>query len=149
MTEQDVWYFAYGSNLNIGQMMTRVGEWKKSAKATLRRYQLLFNVDSPRWGRMAANIRKTGNDQDVVHGAIYLISDAKLAVLTDYEHVDPQSVTVESRGKEVTAKTYIFSAKSAPKRPPDAYLNTMLDGLRQHSYGEDVIDKVKRIAENP
>jgi len=147
VTERDVWYFAYGSNLNMSQMMTRVGEWKTSAKATLKGYRLLFNVESQRWGGMAANLRKTTNPQDIIYGAIYLISNSKLCVLTDYEHVEPQSVMVESEGKQVSANIYIFSTNRTPAKPPPAYLNTLLDGLRQHGYGEDVIEEVKRISE--
>ena len=31
--ENGLWYFAYGSNPSMDQMMARVGEWKTSAKA--------------------------------------------------------------------------------------------------------------------
>jgi len=106
-------------------------------------------VISSRWGGMAANIKETGNNQDVVYGAIYLISHRKLGVLTDYEHVKPVTVTVESQGTQILAQIYIFPKKGATGRPPDAYLNTMLEGLRQHGYKEDVIEKVRHIAQNP
>ena len=146
MTKKDVWYFGYGSNLNIGQMMVRVGEWKKSAKAALKGYRLLFNVNSRRWGGMAANVENSGNHQDLVYGAIYLILESKLSVLTDYECIEPQSVMVESLGQQIPSKIYIFSSNNAAARPPAAYLNTMLEGLRQHGYEEEIIEKVKHIA---
>ncbi len=149
MTEKVLWYFAYGSNLNMGQMMVRVGEWKKSAKATLNGYRLLFNVQSGRWGGMVANVKKSGNNQDVVYGAIYLISYSKLNVLTNYEGVKPETVMVESGGQQIPAQIYIFPKKRAAGRPPAAYLFTMVEGLRQHGYDEDVIEKVRHIAENP
>ena len=150
MTKKDVWYFSYGSNLNMGQMMVRVGKWKKSAKAALKGYRLLFNVDSRRWGGMAANVENSGNHQDLVYGAIYLILESKLSVLTDYEGgIELQSVMVESGGQQIPSQIYIFPPKNAAARPPDAYLNTMLEGLRQHGYEEEIIEKVKYIAENP
>lgn len=149
MIERDVWYFGYGSNLNMGQMMVRVGEWKKSAKAALKGYRLLFNVNSPRWGGKAANVKNSGNHQDLVYGAIYLISKSKLSVLTDYENEKPQEVEVESEGQKISSQIYIFPSKNAAARPPDTYLNTMLEGLRQHGYEEEIIEKVKHIAENP
>ena len=46
MASEEVWYFAYGSNLNVGQMMNRVGEWSSSNRATLPGYKLMFNVRS-------------------------------------------------------------------------------------------------------
>jgi len=148
MTKKDVWYFGYGSNLNMGQMMVRVGEWKKSAKAALKGYRLLFNVKSPRWGGMAANVENSRNHQDLVYGAIYLISKSKLSVLTNYENEKPQEVKVESEGQQIPSQIYIFSSNNAAARPPDAYLNTMLEGLRQHGYEEEIIEKVKHIAKN-
>jgi len=149
MTKNDVWYFGYGSNLNMGQMMVRVGEWKKSVKAALKGYRLLFNVKSPRWGGMAANVENSRNHQDLVYGAIYLISKSKLSVLTNYENEKPQEVKVESEGQQIPSQIYIFSSNNAATRPPDAYLNTMLEGLRQHGYEEEIIEKVKHIAKNP
>jgi len=38
------WYFAYASNLNIFQMMKRVGEWSTSKRALLRGWKLAFVV---------------------------------------------------------------------------------------------------------
>jgi len=74
----DVGYFAYGSNLNMFQMMKRVGEWSSSKKAYLQGYRLVFNVDSPRWGGFAANLQKTDNESDKVYGVVYFLRKEKL-----------------------------------------------------------------------
>ena len=65
MDTSSVWYFAYGSNLNMGQMMARVGEWTASKRAVVKEYKLVFNVESKRWGGLAANLVKTGNTADL------------------------------------------------------------------------------------
>ena len=68
MQQDMVWYFAYGSNLSIPQMLGRVGEWQTSRKATLKGWKLIFNVDSKRWGKGAANIVETEDPNDIVYG---------------------------------------------------------------------------------
>ena len=140
----EVWHFAYGSNLYIPQMLARVGEWTTSKKAQLRGWRLILNVKSTRWGGGTANIRRTDKPNDVVYGAIYLISRRKLEVLTEYEGIRPQSVRVESEGKEVEAKTYIFNQNKSPLKPVPLYIETIIRGLRQHCYGKDIIEAVKK-----
>ncbi|MFH0942130.1 MAG: gamma-glutamylcyclotransferase family protein [Chloroflexota bacterium] len=147
MTEE-IWYFAYGSNLNLGQMMTRIGEWSVSKRAKLTGHKLTFDFPSERWGGLTANIVKTSNAEDNVWGVVYRISPEKLEVLTHrYERVPPQGIKVDADGVKITAKVYVFKP-GKPGRPPDAYLNVMLAGLRQHGYPDEVIETVKRTATN-
>jgi len=140
---EEVWCFAYGSNLYIPQMMTRVGEWTASRKAHLTGWKLIFNVDSKRWGGGAANIIKTNNEDDIVYGAIYLLSCQKLRVLTGYEREPPQDIEVESEGKPIKAKTYIFCENKPALKPTCLYVHTITGGLRQHGHGEDAIKAVE------
>lgn len=148
MDASNTWYFAYGSNLNMGQMMTRVGEWTVCKRAVARGYKLVFNVQSRRWGGLAANLVKTNNIDDKVYGAIYRILKEKLDVLTQYEGVEPTAIHIEADGIQTMAKAYIFRASGEPGRPPDAYLEVMLVGLGQHGYSEEVIEKVKKLAKS-
>jgi len=147
MNDTDIWYFAYGSNLNMGQMMTRIGEWLASEKAVAKGYRLAFNVQSRRWGGLAANLVKTNNAGDIVYGVIYRIPKEKLAVLTQYEGVEPVDIEIEADGVRKKAKAYVFTTSKEPGRPPDTYLEVMLTGLRQHGYSEDVTARVKILAE--
>ena len=148
MGDREVWYFAYGSNLNIGQMMSRVGEWTVSKRAVAKGYKLVFNVQSKRWGGLAANLVRTDNITDRVYGAIYSILNEKLNVLTQYERVGPTDIFVEADGAKITAKAYVFGTSREPGRPPAAYLEVMLVGLRQHGYSEQEIEKIKKLAES-
>jgi len=127
-------------------MLARIGEWETSKKAVLKGWRLVFNVNSSRWGKGAANIVPTEDSNDVVYGAIYLIKREKLCVLSTYEGVMPKDVTVESNGKEVVAKTYAFRKDKKPSKPPKAYLHTMIEGLRQHGYEEDVIKQIRKMS---
>ena len=148
MEASDTWYFAYGSNLNMGQMMTRVGEWIVSKRAVAKGYKLVFNVQSRRWGGRAANLVRTGNIDDSVEGAIYRITKEKLDVLTQYEGRTPAGIPVEADGVPITAKAYIFPTSGRPGKPPAAYLQVMLVGLRQHGYREEAIERVRKLAES-
>lgn len=147
MNDNNVWYFAYGSNLNMDQMMTRIGEWLACKKAVAKGYRLAFNVQSKRWGGLAANVVRTNSLDDIVHGVIYRIPVEKLAVLTILEGVEPTDIEIESEGVRRKAKAYVFTTSEEPGRPPDTYLEVMLTGLRQHSYSEDVIERVEKVAE--
>jgi hypothetical protein len=51
-------------------------------------------------------------------------------------------------GAQIMAKAYIFTTSREPGRPPDAYLEVMLVGLREHGYSEKVVEKVKKLAES-
>jgi len=143
----EVWYFAYGSNLYIPPMFARVGEWKTSKKALLKGWRLIFNVDSKRWGGGAANITKTNHENDIVYGAIYLLSHQKLEVLTKYEGVCPRDVKVEPEGEEIEAETYIFNQDKPCLKPSPAYIQTIIDGLIQHGYGKDVVKTINKLTE--
>lgn len=148
METSNIWYFAYGSNPNIGQMMNRVRQWSASERAVAKGYERVFNHLSQRWGGLTANLRFTDNPDDVVEGAIYLIPKEKLRVLTQYEGTKPTDILVEADGALIMAKAYIFGSSEKAGKPPAAYLEVMLTGLRQHGYSEEVIERVRNLAES-
>ncbi|MEW6043071.1 MAG: gamma-glutamylcyclotransferase family protein [Thermoproteota archaeon] len=141
----DARYFAYGSNLNIFQMMKRVGEWTTSKRAYLEGYKLVFNVKSSRWGGFAANIQKTGKSQDRVYGVVYFLKESKIDVMTSYEGVKPVRMDVKSEDGSVISGVAVHKwDKDTPSAsPPKVYRDTIVEGLMQHGYAQDVIEKVK------
>ena len=144
----EIYYFAYGSNLNIFQMMKRVGKWETSKRAYLEGYKLVFNVKSPRWGGYAANIRKTGNNMDKVYGVVYFLKVEKIAVLTSYEGPNSGPVYMDVKSEDGSiirdVAVYGWDNDEQSEEPPEAYKQTILEGLRQHGYAQDVIEKVQR-----
>jgi len=59
------WYFAYASNLNIFQMMKRVGEWSTTKRAQLRGWKLAFVVPAhKKWGGYGTTTKRTDNPTD-------------------------------------------------------------------------------------
>jgi hypothetical protein len=140
------YYFAYGSNLNIFQMMKRVGEWKTSKRAYLEGHKLVFNVESPRWGGYAANIKETGSNMDKVHGVVYLLKEEKISVMTSYERISPVYLNVKSEDGSVIndVAVYRWNKNKSSSNPPIVYGNTIIEGLEQHGYPQDIIEKVRK-----
>jgi len=143
----EIYNFAYGSNLKKSQMEDRVGKWISSKRAYAEGYKRIFNVKSPRWGGLAANLKKTGVSSDKVFGVVYLITKKQLDVLTEkYEHFPPTSISVGiENGKElIDVKAYIWSGDRPSGEPPDAYKDAIITGLNQHGYGQEVIKQAQR-----
>lgn len=142
----DARYFAYGSNLNIFQMMKRVGEWTTSKRAYLEGYRLVFNVKPPRWDGFAANIKKTGNNQDKVYGVVYFLRESKIDVMTSYEGVPPVNLDIKIEDESIIrdVAVYLWNKSDPSKNPPKVYQDTIVEGLIQHGFSQDIIEKIKR-----
>lgn len=139
-----VWYFAYGSNLNVDQMSTRVGEWHLSKRALARNYKLAFNVNSTRWQGNAANLQPSDRFDDVVYGVVYLLNEDQLKSLAKKEGVEAVTVAVELEdGNEIPhAKTFIWKTTGAGTAPSELYRRTMEEGLLEHGYKKAIVDKI-------
>jgi len=141
----EVYYFAYGSNLHKEQQKERVGGWISSERAYAEGYRRIFNVNSPRWGGLAANLKKTGDSSDKVYGVVYLITKKQLDIMTEWENTNPTpiSVTMENGQELNDVQAYIFPSKRLSGEPPDAYKDAILKGLNQHGYDQEVITQVQ------
>ena len=139
-----IWYFAYGSNLNVDQMRNRVGEWHLSRRALVRNYKLVFNVNSKRWKGYTANLEETGNVEDVVYGVVYHLTEEQLKKLQDYERVPPTEKRVELEdGNEIShAMTFIWKTPDPGREPSTAYRKTMESGLMDHGYSKSYVDRI-------
>lgn len=56
-----VWYFAYGSNMDIRQMRKRIGRFPERAPGILRGWRLAFN-----FSRREVPFRKEGDERRVL-----------------------------------------------------------------------------------
>jgi len=143
----EVRYFAYGSNLNIFQMMKRVGKWSSTKRAYLPGYKLVLNVKSKRWGGFAANLQKTDNESDKVYGVVYFLRKEKLDVMTSYEgpnaKIEQMDVIEEDENVIHDVAIYWWDNDRPSNDPPEPYKQTILEGLKQHGFKEDVIKKIE------
>ena len=137
-----VWYFAYGSNLNVDQMRKRVGEWRLSKRAVARNYRLVFNHFSKNWQGYTANLQRTDKFEDTVHGVVYHISDEQLRTLIRIEGEGATQIDIHVEledGNEIShAKAIVWSSSEKEKEhePSKTYRKMMEEGFSQHGFTE-------------
>lgn len=119
-----MFYFAYGSNLNMRQMSVRCPAADMISRSTLADYQLVF--------RGVADIIPA--EGGTVHGGLWRITPECLISLDRYEGVRNGlyrrvNVTVRVGSRKVSAMTYRMNrGEFGP--PSETYLDTIIHGYR-------------------
>ncbi|MBS0290828.1 MAG: gamma-glutamylcyclotransferase [Proteobacteria bacterium] len=78
-------YFAYGSNMDVDQMNSRVKYNGMPRNGKLRGYKLVFNIFSPNRNCGAGNLQYTGNPKNIVEGVVYNLTLDQITELDKYE----------------------------------------------------------------
>src|SRR5262245_20567970 len=147
---EDVWYFAYGSNLSPARMEERVGTIRKSVRCFLRNYRLAFNKRASKAGEVYANIIPSEGDR--VWGVIYLCDSDAMQNLDVWEgvsggHYYREQVEVVADGSSAFGAIADVAGKVIPEgRPSDDYLKLILTGAKGHELPEEYIEQIKSIA---
>jgi cation transport regulator ChaC len=145
---QDIFYFAYGSNMDVDRKQDRTGRIREARRARLRRYRLAFNKRA-QGGGVYANI--VHSDSDDVSGVVYRCDPHAMEALDSYEGVDaghyqraPVSILLDN-GSSVEAETYVAGERFlCPEgSPPRDYLERMLRGARHHGLPDAYIRRVE------
>ena len=130
--DDQMYYFAYGSNLNRKQMLRRCPDAKPKLKAILPDHKLIFAGRSRQWsdGGVASVTPCIGEE---VVGGVYEISEVCRKSLDRYEgyptFYDRVTVTVVTESdKPVEAMTYVMVRQSDETRPAQEYLDAIRDG---------------------
>ena len=146
------WYFAYGSNLWMDQMIERtdsIGNPENGPRiARLANHRLVFQrLDAA--DEAFANILCPG---DGVLGVVYRCSQTDLERLDHYEGgYERRSITVTDQHGEVLAAVayFLIPAQAAiTGRPTAAYLERIVGGARQHGFPEEYIRNIAAIADS-
>jgi gamma-glutamylcyclotransferase len=131
----EILYFAYGSNLDDGQMRVRCPGARERCRATLAGHRLVFGGFSQRWGGAVANIVPAATSQ--VNGLVYELTAADLLALDGFEghphkyERRPTTVSVVG-GQEIVACTYVMQPTFfVPGRPPDGYFEAIYGAYRR------------------
>ena len=126
-------YFAYGSNINLGQMEYRCPDASVVGPVVLDGYELLF-----RRGGFATIAPKEGEQ---VQGLLWSITPMCERSLDRYEgyprFYDKRMVTVrDAEGRSLSVMAYIMDERfREPMLPTDTYYNGILEGYRQNEIG--------------
>jgi gamma-glutamylcyclotransferase (GGCT)/AIG2-like uncharacterized protein YtfP len=142
-----MYYFAYGSNLNLKWMKKRCPETVLVGPAALADYKLAFRYKSTSWpGGGAADIIYCPGQ--VVWGGLYLSNQQDFASLGKYEDVadggyERIEVQVKLEEQLINAISYQVSDKLPEDlRPRPEYLQLMVEGAKQIPLPEDYIQKM-------
>jgi gamma-glutamylcyclotransferase (GGCT)/AIG2-like uncharacterized protein YtfP len=142
----DSWYFAYGSNLLIDQMIERTGAIGRADQppriARLAYHRLVFqpcNVGGPAF----ANILCPG---DGVLGIIYRCQAVDLDKLDTYEagYERRRMTVVDLAGDSLEAVAYVMQLLPSATTgvPTAAYLDRIVRGARHHGFPEEYISQI-------
>jgi gamma-glutamylcyclotransferase len=166
MASRSVWHFAYGSNMNRAQMLSRVGNILEEHNAHLPNFELRFNK-KVRGGTAGANVQPSPGK--TVYGVLYKIDESTFRSLDRYEGVpehyrrieiqvtpdDAPAATTDSPvtgstaaavKQPVPAQVYIASKIEKGLRPSAQYLKAILDGAGEHSLPAAYIGEIKSAA---
>ena len=148
MASRTVWHFAYGSNMNRAQMLSRTGKILEEHNASLPNFEVRFNK-KVRGGTAGANIQPSPGK--TVHGVLYKIEEGSMRSLDRYEGVPDHYRRIEVQvtpegGQPVPAQIYIASKVEKGLRPSPSYLQSMLDGAGEHNLPASYIGELKTAA---
>lgn len=140
----DSLYFAYGSNINLGQMAKRCPDAQAVGTARLYGYELLFRGNSRGAGVATIAPRKGGE----VRGLLWRITPLCELSLDKYEGYPrlykKETVTVRTHdGWEIPVMTYVMADEwlRDPVLPSREYSATIREGYRQNGLPTRALDE--------
>jgi len=147
----DVWYFAYGSNLSTIQKELRTSAIRtgddRPRIALLADFRFAFNKRGGK-GQVFANVMACPRNQ--VIGVVYRCKPSTVETMSGFEggYERRTVVVVIDDNTSVEAITYVAMKKNVvdDARPTDEYLTRIVDGAIQHGLPPDYIEKIKLLA---
>lgn len=145
-----MFYFAYGSNMNLDQMRERRVSYENSRRALLRDYKLGFTKTSKRYNAGVADIIESKGN--FVEGVLYEVTEEGMANLDKFEGIEQNVykrvkvvVQLES-GEELETITYKIINEDKPFIPPaKEYMDKIIKGAETHRLSKNYIQKLKAI----
>ncbi|MBF0482187.1 MAG: gamma-glutamylcyclotransferase [Desulfovibrionaceae bacterium] len=148
----DLYYFAYGSDMNAQQITTRCAKPVAVGAARLAGYRLAFYGYSRTWdGGLETVVPDPGRE---VLGVLYALN------LADWERLDQwwdvrldgagvyfhfPAAVADTQGKTHTVLLYKKDDLSAPRPPSREYLDFIVQGGLERGLGADYLEELRRI----
>jgi gamma-glutamylcyclotransferase (GGCT)/AIG2-like uncharacterized protein YtfP len=144
------WYFAYGSNLSLDQMIERTGPMlqgeDRPRRAFLPNHRLAFNVPGDD-GEVYANVLSPGAG---VQGVLYRCSADALTRLDEFEegYERRRLVVVCENGDAAEAFIYVAEPDGIVdgRTPTAEYLQRIMTGARHHGLPEAYVREIEALA---
>jgi cation transport regulator ChaC len=149
-----MFYFAYGSNMSTARLKApkRVPFAKPKTTGTIFGHALKFNkVSKDRLGNRSGkgHIEETGNQNDLVYGVVFEITEKEKPALDRAEGLGygyaEKTVTVTTSNGEIEAITYYGTNLDDSLKPYDWYMGHVIAGARENDLPADYIAKLEQI----
>jgi hypothetical protein len=149
MTDRTI-YFAYGSNMAIERLRSRVPSAKPICVGVLAGHQLKFHKRGSRDHSGKCDAAHTGRPEDRIFGVLYAVRIDELADLDKVEGrgygYERETVTVVSAANETfAAETYVATNTDSRLRPLDWYKEHVLRGARAAGLPVDYIALIEAV----
>lgn len=145
MTENKMYYFAYGSNMNFEQMKKRCPSSTFIERAFLKGYKFVYDGYSVKWRSTVANIIKTG-DKDEVCGGVFEISKDNLAALDCYEGYpdtyNKEKIEVKGDSGSIYVALVYLRGGVKVSVPHQEYRGIVIQGAKDCGLSEEYIKNV-------
>lgn len=145
-----IFYFAYGSNMSIERLKSRINSAKFVCVAQLYAHKLEFHKISKKDGSGKCDAFYTGNFNDIVFGAVYSISMNQLKDLDKFEGCGSgykrKTVLVNLGSDEIlNVETYIATSIDSLLRPLDWYKEHVLRGAQSIALPNEYISMINAV----
>lgn len=136
----EIFYLAYGSNLNLKQMAGRCPTARVVGASEIKNYRLLF-----RGGHDSAVATIEPAIGEEVPVLIWELTPADVAALDHYEGwpflYRKEEIKVNLNGKEVEAMIYIMNEGRPLGSPSCYYYSVILEGFKTAGFNIDILRK--------
>ena len=143
----DVTYFAYGSNLCLPRLTSRVPGVNALGPAVLPGYELRWHKRSVD-GSGKCSIEPSASAAAVVHGALYTIPKAEKHLLDRVEDgYEEITVAVQSSHGSVSAQTYVAGPTRIDDslRPYAWYRDLVVSGAESHNLPAEYVESLRLV----
>lgn len=139
----NIFYFAYGSNMNLDRMNDRCGQdnFTDLGQGILAGYDFYF------YQRGYANIKEKASQE--VEGVLFKINSQCLRDLDQVEGYpniyQRRVVKVSFDQKMILAQVYLVENDQSTAKPSDEYYQVVLSGAESHGLSEHYVNKIKSL----
>ena len=123
----NIYYFAYGTNLNKKIFLKKFKRAKLIKKHTLNNYKVVFRTKY-----IIPDLQKRKNSK--VRGLIYLIDKDIEKKLYKYEDYPKLYIKRYFKYQKIKIMFYYMKKKTLPLKPRGYYFKIMMNGYRQNNF---------------
>lgn len=139
-------YVAYGSNLNLPQMLVRCPNAKVVGASEIKDYALVFR--GGRYGAVATIEPKEGASVPVLLWKITPKDENALDIYEGFPRLyKKETMKLEMDDKNVSAMVYVMTPGHSPGIPTASYYNTICEGYKTAGFDTKIVENAVEYSE--